>query len=401
MKINPQPVIASYCTTFLKQEMAHVYRQISGLRAFRTFVMTKSRQNSERYPFADVEMIGDPKMPMLRRFYLKYIQRQEPIFYRGEFDVLQKILHRRDAKLMHIYFGHTGVHLLPFIKVWDKPCVVSFHGVDISPREHQAGYKAKLAELVQTVPLVLARSNSLRDRLIQFGCPADRVVLNRTGIPLDQFPVVERTAPQDGKWILLQACRLIPKKGLITALYAFKDFLKVYPNAQFQIAGEGPLRRKLKSLISKLGIDNNVELRGFLNQGNLYKEYRKAHIFLHPSEVTSDLDQEGVPNSMLEAMATGLPVAATHHGGIPEAVTDGAEGFLVPERNPKALCEALCKIVESETTWKALSEQAIQTVSSHFEQRAQIRALEDHYRRVLGIEPLTSVPKINARLATA
>ena len=72
--------------------------------------------------------------------------------------------------MMHIYFGHTGVHLLPFIKVWDKPCVVSFHGADIASRDCQPGYADQLRDLLETVPLVLARSESLRRCLVELGC---------------------------------------------------------------------------------------------------------------------------------------------------------------------------------------------------------------------------------------
>ena len=68
-------------------------------------------------------------------------------------------------------------------------------------------------------------------------------------------------------------------------------------------------------------------MRGFLSQADLNALYAESHLFLHPSEMTSDQNQEGVPNSMLEAMATGLPVIATWHGGIPEAVTHERDGL--------------------------------------------------------------------------
>ena len=69
--------------------------------------------------------------------------RRPPVYYRGELQVLIQLLKRRPADLMHVYFGHTGVHLLPFIQEWTRPCVVSFHGMDIQPRPEQEGpYRA-------------------------------------------------------------------------------------------------------------------------------------------------------------------------------------------------------------------------------------------------------------------
>ena len=381
--MSEPPVVASYCTTFLKREMAHIYRQVTGLSSFKTFVMAKTRLNADRYPFEDVELVGKPTKNFLRRFYLKYIRRAEAVVYRGEFQVLDGILRRRKAQLMHIYFGHTAVHLLPFIKAWDKPCIVSFHGADITVREHQPGYEAMLREMLQTVPLVLARSESLRDQLLQLGCPPERLALNRTGVPLEQFPFVRRVPPTEGSWQLVQACRLIPKKGLITSLQAFALFREHYPNATFVIAGDGPMRDELKVWVAKLGLGKSVRFPGVLSQNKLYQLYIASHLFFHPSELMADSNQEGIPNSMLEAMSTGLPVVATLHGGIPEAVENGRTGLLVPERDPRALCEALRQITESGDGWAKMGRDASEHITANFEQHAQIRHLETQYKKVL------------------
>ena len=385
------PVVASYCTTFLKREMAHIYRQVTSLRTFETFVMTKARQNADRYPFDDIELVGKPTKNFLRRFYLKYIRQTAAVVYRGEFQVLDGILRRRKAQLMHIYFGHTAVHLLPFIKAWDKPCIVSFHGADIAVREHQPGYEAQLRDMLQTVPLVLARSRSLRDQLLQLGCPPERLALNRTGVPLDQFPFVKRVAPADGRWQLVQACRLIPKKGLITSLHAFARFREHFPDSSFVIAGEGPMRDELKAWVAKLGLTRHVRFTGFLNQTKLYQLYVSSHIFFHPSELMADSNQEGIPNSMLEAMSSGLPVVATYHGGIPEAVEHGVTGLLAPEKDPAALCAALRQMADSEETWTAMGRNAAEFITDNFEQHAQIRHLEQQYQNLLEGHPVAPV----------
>src|SRR6202008_4753586 len=125
------------------------------------------------------------------------------------------------------------------------------------------------------------------------------------------------------------------KKGLPTALRAFAAFSQKFPNARFAIAGEGPLLGELQELVRQRRLEKTVSFVGFLNQSELRRLFENSHLFLHPSEVAVDSNQEGVPNSMLEAMASGLPIVATMHGGIPEAVTEGVNGFLVPERNPE------------------------------------------------------------------
>ena len=114
-------IVASYCTTFLKPEMLHIYRQVTSLRRSQTFVMTKKVEHPRRFRFDDIERIPRPHRNLLRHGWMKFVERRPPLIYRGEYQMLVSILGRRGADMMHIYFGHTGVHLLPFIRAWNKP----------------------------------------------------------------------------------------------------------------------------------------------------------------------------------------------------------------------------------------------------------------------------------------
>ena len=363
--------------------MLHIYRQLTGLRAFETFVITKHRQNADRFPFDDVEPLVTPKRHALRRGYLKYIAREPALIYRGEYDAIRRILIRRDPDLIHVYFGNTGVHLLPLLSKWDRAWVVSFHGMDVQRRPREKGYDRKLAEVLQLAPLVLVRSQSLAKRLQDLGCSPDKIRLNRTGVPLQNFPWVERSVPVDGQWQLVQACRLVEKKGLLTTLGAFRRFIADYPKARLVIAGEGPMKDTLVGKINDLSLGNQVTLTGFLNQDDLRQVYTESHIFVHPSELAADSNQEGIPNSMLEAMATGLPVVATRHGGIPEAVKEGVDGILVPERDEPALHDALLKLASQPDLWQQMGKDASHSVAVNFEQGQQIGRLEAAYAEAL------------------
>ncbi|HEY1770703.1 MAG TPA: glycosyltransferase [Chthoniobacterales bacterium] len=381
----PKLVVASYCTTFLKSEMLHIYRQVTALREVQTFVMTKKLQNEDRFPFDDIELIPKPRINPLRHGWMKFIDRRPPIVYRGEYQALSNLLDRRGADLMHIYFGHTGVHLLPFIECWSRPCVVSFHGADVMLKAANPEYAMKLRKLFQVAPLILARSRSLEQRLVRLGCPPEKIRINRTGVPLQQFPMVRRTAPRDGAWNFLQACRLIPKKGLTTCLRAFAIFQSRNPQARLYIAGKGPLQPALEILAADLGISSHVHFTGFLSQEKLLDLYHLCHIFMHPSEMPADENQEGIPNSILEAMATGMPVLATRHGGIPEAVEHGRCGALVAERDHEALAEEMKKMTASTETFAEMGALASESVALHFEQHAQIAHLEAHYQEAIEI----------------
>ena len=194
----------------------------------------------------------------------------------------------------------------------------------------------------------------------------------------------------------MQACRLIPKKGVATSLRAFAVFKKDNPGAEFFIAGKGPLQPELEMLAGGLGVLRDVRFVGFLSQPKLLQLYASSHVFLHPSEISPNQDQEGVPNSVLEAMATGLPVVATRHGGIPEAVDHGRTGFLVAEEDHVGLANAMQLITSSSALLKRMGEDAHSTVVERFEQDAQIDQLESFYEEAIAMngaaEPVKSKP---------
>jgi colanic acid/amylovoran biosynthesis glycosyltransferase len=229
------------------------------------------------------------------------------------------------------------------------------------------------------VRLVLVRSESLGRAIVEIGCAPEKIRVQRTGIPVDEIPFRERVWPNYGAWKFVQACRLIEKKGLKTSLRAFTQFAARYPLATFTIAGEGPLRDELEILAQELGIDSRVKFAGFVSQTELRELFYRSHIFLHPSEQGADGNQEGVPNSMLEAMVSGLPVFATEHGGIPEAIEEGKSGILVKETDPDALAHALLHAVAYPDQLATIAHNGAKSVRQKFEQTAHTRKLEDYY----------------------
>ena len=131
-------------------------------------------------------------------------------------------------------------------------------------------------------------------------------------------------------------------------------------------------------------IDRRVLFTGFVSQDQLRDSYYASHIFLHPSETGADGNQEGIPNSMLEAMASGLPVFATRHGGIPEAIEHGVSGVLVPERDVGELTHALLGVAEDPGFLSRIAHAGAAVVRENFDLRAQARRLEDIYLQMIG-----------------
>ncbi|MEO5717071.1 MAG: glycosyltransferase [Chthoniobacterales bacterium] len=378
------PVVASYCATFLKPEMLHIYRQITALQRFRPIVIAQKREEAARFPFEPVFVVAKPATHFLRRFWFRTMRDAPWQISHPEVMQIRRLLDEHEAQLLHIYFGHIAVHLLPLILHWRKPTVVSFHGADVMVELDKPHYRAAAREVLAAARLVLVRSESLARGLRELGCPDAKIRLQRTGIPLDDIPFRERSWPNDGGWKFLQAGRLIEKKGFVTSLRAFAKFQEQNRAARFTIAGEGPMQAELEELARELGVQDRVRFVGFLSQPELREAFYEAHIFLHPSELGTDGNQEGVPNSMLEAMASGLPVFATRHGGIPEAIEDGTSGVLVHERDHAALAGALRQWTDRPQDLTRLAQAGADAIAARFEQKAQVRALEEIYREAIG-----------------
>ena len=365
--------------------MLHIYRQITALERVRPFVIAQKRENTERFPFERIEIVGKPTTHFLRRFWFRQVRNKPWQISSAELRALTSILQGTDVQLLHIFFGHIAVHLLPLIRAWPKPTIVSFHGADVLVDMEKPAYCKATKEMLAAVKRVLVRSDSLRRAVLDLGCDESKIDIVRTGIPLEEFPFRERNFPENGEWRFVQACRLIEKKGLATTLHAFTNFLAHYANARLTIAGEGPLLRKLEELTRKLKIDNRVSLPGFVSQEKLREIFYASHIFLHPSETGRDGNQEGIPNSMLEAMASGLPLFATNHGGIPEAIENGLSGILVPERDHEALACALLDAAQDRHLLSRLARAGADAVAEKFDQRAQVRRLEEIYLRTMEV----------------
>ncbi len=381
------PVVACYCATFLAPEMLHIHRQLLALQKFQPLILTQKRLHGEKFPFPKewIEILRRPSALQRewRRFWWKKVRRAPWPISGREQEQIQALLYARGAQVLHVYFGHIATHLRPLLTRRLLPSVVSFHGADAGVDLNRPAHGKALRAVFQAVDLVLARSNALMDDLIEAGCDPEKLRLHRTGIPLEAWEFQQRSAPRDGAWKWLQAGRLIEKKGLDLTLGAFAAALHQYPTASLTIAGEGPLRETLEAQAAELGISHAVKFTGFVEEPELIRLCHESHLFLHPSRTGKDGNREGVPNAMLEAMATGLPAVATRHGGIPEAVEDGKGGLLVGENDQDSLAHAALDLMGDDGHYEAMGREASRAVREKFEQAAQARILEGYYEEAI------------------
>lgn len=365
--------LVSYCATYLKPEMMHVYRQVVGVGAFRNVVVTRRLENASRFPHAHVIKLEKSPWRALYRVWHRLCQSRVPIS-RHEANQLSRIIEHEKAALVHIYFGTEAARLLSWMPRAGVPIVVSFHGADVSDSISDGELRA----VCLRASLLLHRSESLRKALLARGAPEKKLRANPTGVPVPAEATEIQIAAEKPLRIL-QACRFIDKKGIDVTLESAKILVDQGFDVRITLAGDGPKRAVLESTADRLGISSRVRWTGFLNSEQLAGEYRRHDVFLHPSRETDSGDREGIPNSLLEAMAHGCVALGTRHSGIPEAIEDGVNGLLVDRADARLVAAAVSKMVANPEWAKSLGAAARQTILKKFSTEACIRQLENSY----------------------
>jgi len=282
---------------------------------------------------------------------------------------------RRRYDAIHCHFGTNGrlAAILRELGAIDGPLATTFHGVDVSAvlRSDPRHYR----HLFRRGELFLPISERWRQGLAEAGCPPARIAVHRMGVDLERFPF-RSGARLAGPLRLLGIGRLVEKKGFDDALTAVAGLLARGIDAHYDIVGDGPLRRALTDRVAELGIGRHVTFHGWLEQDSVRRLMTAGDVLLAPSVTDRSGDQEGIPVTLMEAMAIGLPVVSTWHSGIPELVQDGESGILVPERAPLALEEALLELARRPELRRRLSERARRRVEAEFDIEVLNRRLE-------------------------
>jgi colanic acid/amylovoran biosynthesis glycosyltransferase len=146
------------------------------------------------------------------------------------------------------------------------------------------------------------------------------------------------------------------------------------------VFGDGPLRERLGMLAADLGIADRVAFEGRQGQEGVREGLARSDVLVAASVTAADGDEEGIPNVLKEAMASGMPVLGTRHAGIPELVEDGVSGWLVPERNEPALAEALVRLASEPERWAAMGRAG----RAKIEREYDIDRLNDRFAGMLG-----------------
>ena len=241
-------------------------------------------------------------------------------------------------------FGQDGLRALRLQRsgALAGPLAVAFRGADITKFVAIRGSRVYRG-LFRRAALLLPVCDAFARRLLALGAPPERVVVHRTGIDLTRWRWHDRIRSA-GPLRLLTVGRLVEKKGIGYVLEAVRRLQDAGLAVEYELAGEGPLRERLEADATRLGVEQRVRFLGWQSQEQVRAALERADLLVAASVTAGNADEEGIPNVLKEAMAVGVPVVSTRHGGIPELVEHGVSGILVPERDPEALAAQLGKL---------------------------------------------------------
>ena len=273
------------------------------------------------------------------------------------------------ADVFLVHFGYAGAlaNKLRELGVLKGKQATVFHGADISRRHILEEHKLDYVNLFRQSELMLPISHLWENKLIEMGCPPEKIHVTRMGIEPEKFNFQPRQAFHTPLRIVSVA-RLTEKKGLDVAVKASAILKQRGGQFQYTIIGNGDQDEMMRNFIAREGMEDCVSMPGFKPQEEIRRALSEADIFLLPSKTAADGDMEGIPVALMEAMAVGLPVVSTFHSGIPELIENNVSGWLVEEDDPEALAETLLKLSQGEVDVAPVVAAARHKVETEFNQ---------------------------------
>ncbi len=370
--------IALFSTTFLPYSQTFVYDEIRAhSENYEITVFCKDRQNEAQFPY---DNFHKPEGVFAESFY------QHVAYWPG----FNKVFSKVNFDLIHSHFGNGAVYALPYVKRFNLPFVVSFHGNDVAAlmgiqkiKPARWRYFLKHKAIFNRAALLLAASEELRALLIELGASPKKVRVHRLGVDLTKFEYREPVIRNTVKFLMIG--RLTPKKGHLYALKALRSIVRKGADVSLNLIGSGALLDTLKQFVNENGLQKFVSFDGVLTPEEISSVLRSSDVLLAPSIISFDQDRDSGLMVVKEAASVGVPAIGTWHGGIHEIIDDNKTGFLVPERNVPLLADKMMRFVDNSELIRSFGRAARKKMEREYDLFDQVKKLEELYEEAISI----------------
>jgi len=387
---NLRPVVAHVMRGFLDGTETFIGNQIMTLNAFKPIVLCHHQLEGHGFPLDDIASATETltgAWRMIGRGAYKLFR----VTTRSAVDALARYAFEREARLLHFHYVVDARFFVALKRKTGLPTLVSAYGYDVSsfPKLYGGFGKHYLRAAFDQFDWFIAMSHDMRRDMISLGCPPDKIIVHYHGIDTQRFAYPERV--YDGKdEITVLACGMLEIKKAqhltLQALRLMEQRGMTKRRFRVEIVGDGPMRAALEHQVREYGWEDKVNFHGHIphHEKSLVEAYRRADIFSLPS-VTVKHDKEGIPGTIVEAMASGLPVVSSVHAGIPEIISCARDGLLVEEGDVEAMARAFADLMNDVSLRQRLGQAAARRAMTELDLKQCTARLEDLYRRILGM----------------
>ncbi|MDP9159526.1 MAG: glycosyltransferase [Acidobacteriota bacterium] len=299
-------------------------------------------------------------------------------------------------QILHAHFGTRGSECLTLKKMLRIPLLTSFYGYDAwRLPEIDRAWRKKYEKLFAAGDAFLVEGPAMRERLVQLGCPVQKILIHRIGVDLSTIPMHPYTHKRASSPIrVVMVGRFVEKKGFTDGLRACLQARLRGADIKITIVGSGVtgdhascvIENELLTLAAEPRLSGRVEFTGFVPLDKATQIIDSHDVFLCPSRHAKDGDAEGgSPVVLTEAMALGLICVGTRHCDIPEVIIDGETGYLCSEGDVSGMANVLCHLATDFADAAEMGANGRKHIETHFSLKAQLPKLNQIYRSLVAM----------------
>jgi colanic acid/amylovoran/stewartan biosynthesis glycosyltransferase WcaL/AmsK/CpsK len=386
--MKSMPVALHSFPLWLPQTQTWMYTQVAELQKLgaNVHVVCERTDNLDQFRVQNIHCLADE--PYIRQKWDRAMRR---LGVRNHLGYLVKVGRRADAQIIHSHFGNIAWQNLGAARKLRVKHVVTFYGYDASMLPAQFPiWRKRYLDLFEQGDLFLCEGSHMAQSLIKLGCPEHKLKVQHLGVDIERFEYKPRKWSPGEPLKVLIAASFREKKGIPYAIEALR-LLSNGIQIELTIIGDAGAdessqieKNKIIGALNRSGLRDRTRLFGYQPHSVMMNEAYAHHIFLQPSVTAMDGDTEGgAPVSIIEMMATGMPVVATTHCDIPEVVGESLHNLLAPERDHEALFQVLLRLLDGFERWPEITAIGRSRVAEEYNHEIQAMRLLEHYKQIM------------------
>jgi colanic acid/amylovoran biosynthesis glycosyltransferase len=371
---------------WLPQTQTWLYSQVAELQnlGIDAHVVCERTENLDQFDLPNIHCLADEDW--VRQIVDKGLRK---LGVRNHLNYLVEMGRQTNATIVHSHFGDIAWKNLGAVRRLGVKHVVTFYGYDVNYLPNQPVWRKRYRQLFDEADLFFCEGSHMAKCIAELGCPEHKIKVQHLGVDVKRFEFAPRQWVPGVPLKVLIAASFREKKGIPYAIEALGRLLKETPIELTVIGDAGPdpagqqQKARILEAIECAGLRGRTRLLGYQPHSVMLQEAYSHHIFLHPSVTAENGDTEGgAPVSIIEMLATGMPVVSTVHCDIPEVMGELLRDLLAPERNADELTRIMSGLLEKPEMWTSIARAGREHVVAEYDSRLLAQRQREHYLRV-------------------